>query len=272
MHSFLKCAVCRFNFARHDVFGTLRLHLHAGPPHIRCRRAADAIRHPVVKPDRDVRPFQDVILDLGARLRFRPIKKDGQKRYPGGYPDYLANHERLPGVGMLAGFRGEDGHKPGDARSTRTRLMLISTMIASGFRSWPMISIINRNQAYLTYAQSMGFIKEAKLVFHQLYSEQLQNSGLPRVHGEHQPPVTKRERIETHFDPLLSGRTFEDQLNSQEEYPLHAVTSPAMYHSWGSQNAWLRQLHGYNKLYLSNGSLTNMLGRRRSTLMPGRHH
>ena len=31
---------------------------------------ADAIRHPVVKPDRDVRPFQDVILDLGARLDF----------------------------------------------------------------------------------------------------------------------------------------------------------------------------------------------------------
>ena len=24
----------------------------------------------------------------------------------------------------------------------------------------------------------------------------------------------------------------------------------AMYHSWGSQNAWLRQLHGHNPLYL----------------------
>ena len=26
----------------------------------------DAIRHPVVEPDRDVRPFQSVLLDLGA--------------------------------------------------------------------------------------------------------------------------------------------------------------------------------------------------------------
>jgi anaerobic selenocysteine-containing dehydrogenase len=25
----------------------------------------------------------------------------------------------------------------------------------------------------------------------------------------------------------------------------------AMYHSWGSQNAWLRQIYGYNRLYLS---------------------
>ena len=29
----------------------------------------DAIRQPVVKPDRDVRPFQDVLIDLGARLQ-----------------------------------------------------------------------------------------------------------------------------------------------------------------------------------------------------------
>ena len=32
---------------------------------------ADAIRQPVVTPDRDVRPFQDVLLDLGARLGCR---------------------------------------------------------------------------------------------------------------------------------------------------------------------------------------------------------
>ena len=37
-----------------------------------------------------------------------------------------------------------------------------------------------------------------------------------------------------------------------EEYPVHALTQRpmAMYHSWGSQNAWLRQIHGHNPLYL----------------------
>jgi anaerobic selenocysteine-containing dehydrogenase len=36
------------------------------------------------------------------------------------------------------------------------------------------------------------------------------------------------------------------------EYPIHALTQRpmAMYHSWGSQNAWLRQLHGHNPLYV----------------------
>ena len=37
-----------------------------------------------------------------------------------------------------------------------------------------------------------------------------------------------------------------------EGYPVHAITQRpmAMYHSWGSQNAWLRQIHGKNYLYL----------------------
>jgi len=36
------------------------------------------------------------------------------------------------------------------------------------------------------------------------------------------------------------------------KFPLHAITQrpAAMYHSWGSQNAWLRQIHGSNPLYV----------------------
>ncbi|MBL8838722.1 MAG: molybdopterin-dependent oxidoreductase, partial [Alphaproteobacteria bacterium] len=48
---------------------------------------ADAIRQPVLKPDRDVRPFQDVLIDLGARLGLPGlVKPDGSPRYPGLYP------------------------------------------------------------------------------------------------------------------------------------------------------------------------------------------
>ena len=34
---------------------------------------------------------------------------------------------------------------------------------------------------------------------------------------------------------------------------MHAITQRpmAMYHSWGSMNAWLRQIHGSNRLYMS---------------------
>ncbi len=36
-------------------------------------------------------------------------------------------------------------------------------------------------------------------------------------------------------------------------FPLHALTQRPMimYHSWGSQNAWLRQILGRNRLYVA---------------------
>ena len=65
---------------------------------------ADAIRQPIMAPDRDVRPFQDVLLELGARLKLPGMtKEDGTAKFPGGYPDYIVNHERRPGIGPLAG-------------------------------------------------------------------------------------------------------------------------------------------------------------------------
>ena len=39
--------------------------------------------------------------------------EDGTSKYPGGYPDYLVNHERAPGIGPLAGWRGENGDSDG---------------------------------------------------------------------------------------------------------------------------------------------------------------
>ena len=39
---------------------------------------ADSIRQPVLAPDRDVRPFQDVLLELGARLALPGMINDGR--------------------------------------------------------------------------------------------------------------------------------------------------------------------------------------------------
>jgi len=45
----------------------------------------------------------------------------------------------------------------------------------------------------------------------------------------------------------------EESMVDTARYPLHALTQRPMhmYHSWGSQNAWLRQITGSNKLYIS---------------------
>ena len=56
------------------------------------------------------------------------------------------------------------------------------------------------------------------------------------------------------MDPLpLWYPPFEEQQIDTAAFPLHALTQrpAAMYHSWGTQNAWLRQIHGMNPLFVS---------------------
>ena len=68
-----------------------------------------------------------------------------------------------------------------------------------------------------------------------------------------QPPEPHRERIRTYFDPLpFWYPPFEEAAGDDASFPLHAITQrpAAMYHSWGSMNAWLRQIHSFNRLYL----------------------
>jgi anaerobic selenocysteine-containing dehydrogenase len=211
----------------------------------------------VVPPDRDVRPFQDVLLDLGARLGLPGMADDdGTPCYPGGYRDYLVNHERKPGIGPLAGWRGADGSEIGKGAANPGQ---IDAYIANGCFWQGEIPaearfFKNVNQGYLDYAVGMGFTDSTDPIVAQLYCEPLQRFRLAaRGHGPVQPSDTQRDRIETHFDPLpFWSPPLEDLLDGAEDYPLHAVTQRpmAMYHSWGSQNAWLRQLHSRNVLFV----------------------
>jgi anaerobic selenocysteine-containing dehydrogenase len=101
----------------------------------------------------------------------------------------------------------------------------------------------------------MGFLARPAQIVLQIYSEPMQSFRLAaRGHGPVQPPERHRARVETYFDPLpFWYPPFEDTPEASTDFPLHAITQRpmAMYHSWGSQNAWLRQLHGANRLYLS---------------------
>ena len=219
---------------------------------------ADAIRQPVVAPDRDVRPFQDVLIDLGGRLGLPGFAhEDGAARYPGGYPDYLANHERAPGIGSLAGWRGTDGESHGRGAANPRQL---DAYVANECFWRQALAPEQRyykhgNADYLRYAVEMGWIAEAKPVIFQIYSEPLQTFRLAaQGHGPVQPPDAHRRRIATYFDPLpIWYAPFEETLVDETAFPLHALTQRpmAMYHSWGSQNAWLRQIHGWNRLYMN---------------------
>ncbi|QPH53864.1 molybdopterin oxidoreductase family protein [Pontivivens ytuae] len=209
--------------------------------------AADAIRHPVVEPDRDVRPFQTVLLDLGARLGLPGmVTPDGAPQYPGGYPDYIVNHERGAALGPLAGWRG-NGEDHG--RGAPNPNQLDRYIENGGFwqEHLPLEAQFNKahNAAYLAHAARMGFIPEAAPIPYQLYSEVLQRFRL----AADQAPERHRERVRTYFDPLPIWYAPEE---AEGDYPLHALTQRPMhmYHSWGSQNVWLRQITAQNRLFI----------------------
>jgi anaerobic selenocysteine-containing dehydrogenase len=222
---------------------------------------ADAIRQPIVAPGRDVRPFQDVMIEIGARLGLPGfVTPEGAPRYPGGYPDYLTNHERRPGVGPLAGWRGIEGDQAGRGAPNPRQL---ERYVANGCfwkHELPKDQqyFKHANKAYLEAAVAMGLIDAAEPIVLQLYVEPLQRFRLAaRGHGKVVAPQTHRERIATYFDPLPFWYVpFEETRVDAASFPLHAVTQRPMqmYHSWHSQNAWLRQILGANRLFVNRAS------------------
>jgi anaerobic selenocysteine-containing dehydrogenase len=217
---------------------------------------ADAIRQPVVKPDRNVRGFQDVLLDLGARLKLPGFVTDaGAPRYPGGYADYIVNHERAPGIGSLAGFRGEDGKSYGRGAPNANQLQRY--IEAGCFHQHELapeqLYYKHANQAYLDWAKQAGFIAEAKPLVFQAYLECLQKfRAAARGHRAITTPASHRARIEKYFDPIPFWYAPLDDTNDRAAFPFAAVTQRPMhfYHSWGSHNAWLRQITAENCLYM----------------------
>ena len=223
--------------------------------------AADAIRHPVLAPDaaqegRDVRGFQSVLLDLGARIGLPAlVNEDGSPRYRD-YADYIVRHERAPGVGLLAGWRGEDGTLQGKGAPNPEQLQRYIEHggywrheVPAAGRYYKMA-----NRDYLQWSAAMGFVPNDAPIVLQLYSETLQKFRLAaQGHGPVQPPDGERERVATYFDPLpIWYEPFEGAQLDLARFPLSAVTQrpPFMYHAWGSQNAWLRQIATRNWLYL----------------------
>ncbi|MEL7447989.1 MAG: molybdopterin oxidoreductase family protein [Pseudomonadota bacterium] len=226
---------------------------------------ADAIRQPVLEPDRDVRPFQDVLLDLGARLGLEGmVTDDGEPAFPGGYADYIVNRECAPGIGTLGGWRGVDGEANGRGDVNPEQL---DRYIENGCFWQHELADDARyfrfaNRAWLGFAASMGFAPDEKPVPLNLYSEELQRFRLAaQGHGNRVPPQEHRERVAFAFDPLPTWYPpFADDSEADERFPLHAITQRpmAMYHSWGGQNAWLRQIHGDNRLYMARETATKL--------------
>ncbi|WP_282095931.1 molybdopterin oxidoreductase family protein [Epibacterium ulvae] len=215
--------------------------------------AADAIRWPVIEPDREVRGFQSTLVHLANRLGMPGfVNEDGSAKYED-YADYIVNHERKPGIGPLAGFRGTDGSKVGRGEVNPNQIdqyiknggFFVSHIPeeASYYKPW--------NMAYQNWAVDMGLFDAPTPYLFQLYSEPMRKFQLAAEgHGERQPPEHLRERVQETMDPMPIW--YETDQHGNDGFTINALTQRpmAMYHSWGTQNAWLRQLHGRNPLYV----------------------
>jgi len=216
--------------------------------------AADAIRWPVIEPDRDVRGFQSVLVDLGARLDLPGfINEDGSPKYRD-YEDYIVNHLRKPDIGPLAGFRGDgsaEGRGPVNPKQIEAYIenggFYVSHVPeeAKYFKPW--------NNAYQDWAVELGLYDSPSPYIFNLYSEPMRKFQLAAEGvGERLPPEHLKDRLKKVMSPLPIWYSTEPDNEENGEYPIHALTQRpmAMYHSWGSQNAWLRQIHGLNPLYV----------------------
>ena len=182
------------------------------------------------------------------------VNEDGSQKYKD-YGDYIVNHIRKPGIGPLAGFRG-DGTASGRGEVNSEQL---DRYVENGgffvehipdearyYKPW--------NTAYQDWAVAIGLYDSAQPYLFSLYVEPMRKfQRAAEGHGDCQPPDHLRARIIKTLDPLPTWYPpFEEDAVDIKAFPLHALTQRpmAMYHSWGTQNAWLRQIHGLNPLYL----------------------
>lgn len=221
---------------------------------------ADSVRIPVLPPGGDCKPFQEVIIELASRLKLPAfINAEGTRKYKD-YPEFIINYETAPGsgIGFLAGWRGEGGQKAMKGEPNPKQWEMYEKNNCAFHYELPRSFqyMRNWNRGYLEWAKRHGLIRYTDPVNIHVYSEVLQKFRLAAQgkSDSRQPPEHLRARVEKNFDPLpFYEAPLEAQLSDLEKYPLNAITQRpmAMYHSWDSQNAWLRQIHTYNFLHVN---------------------
>jgi anaerobic selenocysteine-containing dehydrogenase len=237
---------------RHDVMSML------DRPISEFEGPVDSVRIPVVPPTGQCRPFQEVIVELASRLKFPAFTTaEGGRKFKD-YPDFVVNFEAQPGVGFLMGWRGADGteHLRGAPNPKQWEMYAKNNCVFQYHLPESMHFMRNWNREYLDFAKAKGWRQKNDVIQLALYSDTLQSFRLAaqgKTKGR-QPPEHLRERIDTYFDPLpFWYPPLEYAATDTETYPLNAITQRpmAMYHSWDSQNAWLRQIHSHNYLQVN---------------------
>jgi anaerobic selenocysteine-containing dehydrogenase len=219
---------------------------------------ADSVRVPVVPPLGECKPFQEVLVELASRLKLPAFTTAAGERKFKDYPDFVVNYEAQPGIGFLMGWRGADGgeHLRGAPNPKQWEMYAKNDCVFSQPLPETMHYMRNWNRAYLDFAEGQGLAAEER----RRPARPLQRHAAgvpPRGEGaDRRPPAARaparadRRRTSTR---CRSGTAARGRRRRPRGVPLHAITQRpmAMYHSWDSQNAWLRQIHSHNYLHVN---------------------
>jgi anaerobic selenocysteine-containing dehydrogenase len=159
-----------------------------------------------VPPKGECKPFQEVLIELGTRLKLPAfVTKDGTRKYRD-YPDFIVNYETEPGsgIGFLSGWRGKGGEKflkgepnPASGRCTPRTTASTTTRCRS-----PTSTCATGTRATWTGRRGTGSRATPTRSAH-LYSEVLQKFRLAaQGKGDRRkPPAHLKQRIETYLRP-----------------------------------------------------------------------
>ncbi len=168
----------------------------------------DSVRVPVLPPTGECKPFQEVLIELGSRLKLPAfVDAQGARKYRD-YPDFIVRHETEPGsgIGFLAGWRGADGSKSllGEPNPQQWEMYAKNNCVFRHELPPSYRYMRNWNRGYMEWAQRARMRRWGEPILVHLYSEVLQKFRLAAqgTWPGRQPPAHLAKRVETHFDPL----------------------------------------------------------------------
>jgi anaerobic selenocysteine-containing dehydrogenase len=157
---------------RHDVMSML------DRPISEFEGPVDSVRVPILPVTGDCKPFQEVIIELGSRLKLPAFTtKDGQRKFRD-YPDFVVNWETEPGsgIGFLAGWRGKGGEKflRGEPNPNQWEMYQKNNCVFHYELPKSYQYMRNWNKGYLEWSQRNRITRYAEPINIHIYSEVLQ--------------------------------------------------------------------------------------------------
>ena len=254
--------LCRPRPAGHDLSRALGLHLAARPADRRADGRAMRSASRWSQPDRDVR----AVPGRADRPR-RAARPAGLRRCRGraALSRRLRGLHRAPrahapasarspaGAARTATAQGRGAPNPDQLDALHRQWLLLEIRTAarsSSITSTPTRPIWNPRRA-------MGLIadRRSRSCCSSMSRRCSASASRRRATAPVVPPEKHRERIVDLFRPaaVLVPAVRGGARSTRHDFPLHAITQRPMqmYHSWGSQNAWLRQILGQNRLFMN---------------------